>query len=185
AANHDAARDVRDAHGGLHFVDVLASFAAGTERVNLQVFGTNVDFDFVIDFGNHEDGGKGGVATRRVIERRNPYQTMNTGFASEQPISVFAGEFNGRRLDAGFFSGHFVEHRSADGFSFSPTQVHAHEHRSPVLRLRAARAGLDGHDGVEMIFFAGKQRFGFQIGNVNIGGAEFAVQLLQQVLFLL
>src|SRR5205807_8563251 len=101
AANHDAARDVRDAHGGLHFVDVLASFAAGTERVNLQVFGTNVDFDFVIDFGNHEDGGKGGVATRRLIERRNPYQTMNTGFASEQPISVFAGEFNGRRLDAG------------------------------------------------------------------------------------
>jgi hypothetical protein len=35
-----------------------------------------------------------------------------------------------------------------------------------------------------VIVFAGEQRLGFQLGDVGIGGGEFAVQILQQVVFL-
>ena len=52
------------------------------------------------------------------------------------------------------------------------------------MRLRPARAGLDGHDGVEMISFSGEERLGFQFGDVGIGGVEFAVQVFQQVVLL-
>jgi hypothetical protein len=52
------------------------------------------------------------------------------------------------------------------------------------LRLGAAGAGLDGHDGVEVIVFAGKQSLGFQFGDVGIGGGEFAIQLFEQVVLL-
>jgi hypothetical protein len=36
-----------------------------------------------------------------------------------------------------------------------------------------------------VIVFAGKQRLGFQLGDVGIGGGEFAVQLFQKIVFLL
>ena len=52
------------------------------------------------------------------------------------------------------------------------------------MRLGAPCAGLDGHDGVEVIVFAGQQRLGFQLGDVGIGGGKFAVQLFQQVILL-
>src|SRR5271170_1279451 len=61
AADDDVRRQVRDTDGGFHLVDVLAAFATRAESVDTQVFGTDVDFDFVIDFGNHEHGRKGRV----------------------------------------------------------------------------------------------------------------------------
>jgi len=65
---------VRDADGGLHFVDVLAAFAAGTEGVDAQVFGTNIDFDAVVNFGNYEVGGEGKCGGAR-LDRRERFET--------------------------------------------------------------------------------------------------------------
>src|SRR5580698_8581419 len=48
---------VRDAHGGLDLVDVLPALAAGAIGVDAQVFGADIDFDAIVDFGNHEDRG--------------------------------------------------------------------------------------------------------------------------------
>jgi hypothetical protein len=53
------------------------------------------------------------------------------------------------------------------------------------LGLCAACAGLDGHNGVEVIVLAGEERLGFEFGDVGIRGGEFAVQLFQQIVFLL
>ena len=53
------------------------------------------------------------------------------------------------------------------------------------MRLGAARAGLDSHNGVEMVAFAGEQRLGFQVGDVTFRVVEFAVQLLEQIIALL
>jgi hypothetical protein len=52
------------------------------------------------------------------------------------------------------------------------------------LRFGSASAGLDGHDGVEVIGFSREERFGFQFGDVGIRGVEFAVQLFQQIVLL-
>ena len=57
-----------------------------------------------------------------------------------------------------------------NAFAFRPAQIHAQQHGGPVLRLGAAGAGLDGHDGVEVIGFAGEQRPGFQFADVVFGG---------------
>ena len=35
--DHEPGRDVRDAHGGFHFVHVLAAFAAGAKGVHLKL----------------------------------------------------------------------------------------------------------------------------------------------------
>jgi hypothetical protein len=47
------------------------------------------------------------------------------------------------------------------------------------LRLGAAGAGLDGHNGVEVISLAGKEGLGLQFRNVAIGSVELAVQLFE------
>jgi len=110
---------------------------------------------------------------------------VDPGFSREKPVSVFSGELNGRRFDSRFFSGHLVEHRGAHACAFRPSQIHAHQHGSPVLRFRPAGAGLDGHDGIKVVFFPGEQRPGFQLRNVVLRRGKFLVELFQQVVLLL
>src|SRR5207253_7504218 len=59
--------------------------------------------------GNHEDGRKRSMAARRLIEGRNPHETMNAGFARKETVSIFTGKLDRRRLDAGFFSGSLIK----------------------------------------------------------------------------
>jgi hypothetical protein len=183
-ANDDVGREVGDAYSGFHFVYVLPAFATRTKRVNAQVFGPDVDLDAVVNFRNNENGGKGSVAPRRLVERRDSNETVNSGFSSEKTIGIFARELDRGRFDAGFFSRGLVEERGGHSSSLRPSQVHAKKDGSPILRFRPARAGLDGHDGIEVIGLSGEQRPGFQFGDVGIGGVELPVQLLQQIVLL-
>jgi len=52
------------------------------------------------------------------------------------------------------------------------------------LRLGAASAGLDGHDGIEVISLAGEERLGFEFRDVGIGSVEFFVQIFQEIVLL-
>jgi len=183
-ANDDVGREVGDAYSGFHLVDVLPAFATRTKGVNAQVFGPDVDLYAVVNFRNHENGGKGSVAPRRLVERRDSNETVNSGFSSEKTISIFARELDRGRFDARFFSGGLVEERGGHSSSLRPSQVHAKKDGSPILRFRPARAWLDGHDGIEVIGLSGEQRPGFQFGDVGIRGVELPVQLLQQIVLL-
>jgi hypothetical protein len=185
ACDNNVCREVGDAHGGFDLVYVLAALAAGAEGVHAEVFRANIDFDAVVDFRNDEDGGEGGVAARGLIERRDSNEAVDAGFAGEQAVGIFAGELNGRGLDAGLFAGSLVKDLRAHVFALCPTEIHAKEDGSPVLRFGAACAGLNGHDGVEVVVFAGEERLGFEFGDVSVGSGKFAVELSQQVIFLL
>jgi len=52
---------------------------------------------------------------------------------------------------------------------------------NPAIRFR--RAGLDGHDGVEVVVLAGKQSFGFEAADVAVRGGKFLAEVLQQFFF--
>ena len=110
---------------------------------------------------------------------------MNTGFSCEKTICIFAGKLNRGGFDAGFFARSLVENLGGHSLAFRPSQVHAKKNGRPILGFRPARAGFDGHDGVEVIGFPGEERFGFQFGDVGIRGAELPVQLFQQIVLLL
>ena len=159
--NGDVRGDVRDAHSGLHFVDVLPALATGPNRVHAKILRPDVDLDAVVNFRNHKDRRKRSMATRGLIEGRNPHETMNAGFARKETVSIFTGKLDRRRLDAGFFSGSLIKNLGRHSPAFRPSQVHTEKDGSPILRFRPARAGLDGHDGVEVIGFSRKQRPGF------------------------
>src|SRR5579884_3534125 len=106
---------------------------------------------------------------------------MDARFAGEQAIGVLSVELNRGVLDAGFLSRRFVEDGGANAVALRPAQVHAQQNGGPVLGFRAAGAGLDGHDGAEVIVFAGKQRARFEFPDVMFSASEFAVELLPAI----
>ena len=125
------------------------------------------------------------MAAGGLIERGDSNETVNSGFSREKAVGIFPGELNRCRFDARLFSRGLIEDLGGHSPALRPTQVHAKKDGCPVLRFRPARAGLDGHDGVEVIGFPGEERFGFQFGDVGIRGAELPVQLFQQIVLLL
>ena len=124
------------------------------------------------------------MPARGLIERRNAHQAMHAALAGEHAVSVFAFDLHRGGFDARFFAGRRVHHRGAKALLLRPAQVHAQQHLRPVLRFGAARAGLDGHDGVQPVVFAGEQSFGFEFGNVSIGGGQLFRDVFQKRLAL-
>src|SRR6266849_5042625 len=110
---------------------------------------------------------------------------MHARFASEQAVGVFSRELDGGVFDAGFFAGSLIENDSAHALALGPAQVHAQQNGGPVLRLGAAGSGLDGHDGVEVIGFAGEERLGFELADVALGCRQLAVEVFQKIVALL
>ena len=100
---------------------------------------------------------------------------MHSGFAGEQSIGIFTRELNRRGLDTRFFSGCFVQNRCANALALRPAEIHAQQNGGPVLRLRAASARLDGHDGVQVVAFTGKQCLGFELRDVIFSRGQFAI----------
>ncbi len=60
------------------FVDMLAACTAGAIGVDFEVFFVDFNFNFVGQFGKHEDGTKRRMSPRIGIEGRNSHQSMNT-----------------------------------------------------------------------------------------------------------
>jgi hypothetical protein len=169
AGDYRVGGKMRDADRGFHLVYVLAAFAAGAVGVYAQLFRTDVDLNAVVDFRDDEDRSERGVAAGGLVERGDADQTVDAGFAGQEAVGVFTFELDGGVFDAGFFAGSFVEDYRVHSLALRPTQIHAQQDRSPVLRLRAARPRLDGHDGVEVVGFTGEQRASFLFGYVGFG----------------
>ena len=67
-------------------------------------FSSIIDFDRVVDFGIHGNRSKRRVPALRGIERRNADQAMDSGFRSQQAVSILADDREGHGLDSGFFT---------------------------------------------------------------------------------
>ena len=70
-------------------------------------------------------------------------------------------------LMPGLFAGLVVEHLALEAAALRPLEVHAQQHLGPVLRLGAAGARVDGHDGVGAVVLAAEHL-------LDLGGLDFA-----------
>ena len=100
---------------------------------------------------------------------------MHAGLGGQQAERVLAGHRDGGALDAGFFAGLVVEHLALEAAPLRPLQIHAQQHLGPVLRLGAAGAGMDGHDGVGAIVLAAEHLLDF-------GGVDFGLERVERAL---
>jgi hypothetical protein len=71
--DHDAGREMGEAHRGIGFVDVLPAGAAGAIRVDAQIGFVNFHLDGVIDFRINEQRSKRSMTPRIGVERGDPH----------------------------------------------------------------------------------------------------------------
>jgi len=135
---------------------VLTALAGRAIGVDAQVFFVDVDFYGIVNFRGDENRGERSVSAFVGVERRNPHQTMHTGFGLEVAVSVFALHDCGHVLYAGLFSVLNVEQVPVEAIALGVTLIHAHQHCGPVLRFRAARTGIYGDNGIGSIGRPGK-----------------------------
>lgn len=97
------------------------------------------------------------------VKRRDADQSVDSGFLTQVAISIISLDPDGDTLDAGFFPGQIIEGFRFVAFALGVTQIHAQKHLGPVLRLRAAGAGMDAQDAIsEVVLLEIKSlKFGF------------------------
>ena len=86
----DAGRDVRDAHGGLGLVDVLAAGAARAHDVDAQVLLVDLDLDGLVDVRVDEDAGERGVPARLRVEGRDAHQPVHARLGAQPAVGPLA-----------------------------------------------------------------------------------------------
>ena len=193
ALHHDAGGHVREAHGRVGLVDVLATRAGGTVGVHTHIGRVDVDLDRVVDLRVDEDAGKAGVAAAGGVERALAHQAVHAGFGTQQAEGVIAIDLQAGTLDAGYVARGFLLDLDAEALAFGIANILAQQHAGPVAGLGTAGAGLDVQEGVvgvcRLVEHAAEfQRFhalgdgggvgfdGFQAGEVVLVAAHF-VQL--------
>src|SRR5690606_38717601 len=177
ALHDDVGRQVRDADRGFRPVDVLAAGAARTVDVDAQVGRIDLDLDLVVDLRGDEDGCERGVAAVTRIERRLAHQPVHARLRAQPPVGVLALDADGRALDAGDLPGRELDDLGLEPVVFGPAEVHPEEHFGPVLRLGAARPGLDVEERVRRVHLAAEHAPELELLHPALVAVELAQDL--------
>ena len=163
ALHDDAGGDVRQAHGRVGLVDVLAARAGCAVGVGAHVGRVDVDLDRVINLGVDKQRGERGVAPAGAVERALAHQAVHAGFGAQQAIGVFAFDLDRGALDARHVARGFFLHRGLETLALGVLEVLAQQHAGPVARFGATGAGLDVHKAVQRIGLVAEHAAEFQL----------------------
>ena len=87
------------------------------------------------------------------IERRDPDKPVDPCFALEVAECIGTGDLDRHALVSAFIL-ESVEDFGLELVALAPSEVHPHEHRSPVAGFGSARSGVDGKEDVSLVVFA-------------------------------
>ena len=88
ALDHDAGRQVRDAHRGIGLVDVLAAGAGRAEGIDAQFGRVQHDVRDLVGLGQHGDRARGSVDASLRFGRRHALHAMAAGFELELGVGA-------------------------------------------------------------------------------------------------
>ncbi len=86
------------------------------------------------------------------------HEPVDAALGLEEPVGVLALRGQRRRLEACFLPGARLDELGLETAVGGPAQVHAQQHLGPVLRVGAARAGVNRDDSVAGVVLAVEQR---------------------------
>ena len=141
--DHDAGGQVRNAHGGFGFVDMLAAGAGGAIDIDAQIAFVDLHVDF-LDFRQDRDRYGAGVDAALGFRGGDALHAVHAGFEFEFGEDGFAGDFGDTFLQAaelGFAIFHDLRIYSRAGRSIfgRPGKV---PRRRGRLRRRRRRGGF-------------------------------------------
>ena len=116
----------------------------------------------------------------RGIVGRDAHQAMHAALGLEVAVGVLAGDLERGVLDPGLVAGLKIEHVDGVAVPLGPARVHAVQHLGPVLRLGAARAGMDRDHGAQPVVFARQQAAQLEFRDALLDAVELARQVGEQ-----
>ena len=91
---------------------------------------------------------------------------MHAALGLQIAESVIAGNHDHRAFDSGLVIAQHVHDVGFKAVPLAPAQIHAQEHLRPILRLRAARARVDGKNRVVGVKLAAQHLAKFHVGDM-------------------
>ena len=119
------------------------------------------------------------------VEGRLAHQTVDAGFGAQHAEAVFAGELDGRGLDAGHIPFRLFQHFDAVALALAVLDVHAQQHRRPVLGFGAAGAGLDVDEAVERVGRIIEHAAEFEPRDFLLDAVEVGIHGMQRIVVVL
>jgi len=162
ADDHQAGRNVGDAHGGVRRVDALAAGAGRTVDVDAQVIGIDGHVDFRgLGHDGHGDGR--GVDAALGFGGGHALDAVGAGFVFEAAVDLVPGDGGDDFLEpagAGFRGAH---HLHFPVLGLGVAGVHAEEIAGEKRRFLTAGPGPDFQEDVFFIHGIGGQQQDFQL----------------------
>ena len=116
-----------------------------------QVLVVDLDLDVLVDLGRHVDRRERGVPPLRRVERGDAHEPVHAHLPLEVAVGVIADHVQRRALEARLFPVLPLDQLGLPAPLLREAQVHAQQHLRPVLRLRAAGAGVDREPRVVLV----------------------------------
>ena len=157
AGDDHAGGHVRDAHGGIGGVHVLAASTGGAIGIDLEIRFLDVDVDFIVHLRIDPHAGKAGVPPGRAVVGADAHQTVDAALGLGPAIGLGALHQKGGVLDAGGFTRVEVHQLNLVAVFFGPALIHAQQHRGPILAFGTTSAAVDFDIGVVVVGFARQQ----------------------------
>ena len=110
------------------------------------------------------------------VERENPYQTMDSGLTFQVSEGIGPGDLYGHALVAALVLKR-VQNLRLEVMALAPSEVHPHQHGSPVAGLRSAGSGVDGQKQVSLVVLAVEK-------GLELEGSELILKLQDLVIHL-
>ena len=102
---------------------------------------------------------------------------MHAGLGAQPAVGMVAAHLDGGALDARHFARARIDDLGAEAAGGRPLEVHAQQHLRPVLRLGAARAGLDVEVGVVRVHLAAEHALELEFADLGLDLREVALDL--------
>ncbi len=157
---------MRDTHGAVRHVYVLAARTGRPIGVNTQVFVLDVHFDIFIDLGRNEHRSERRLSASARRERRDANQTVNTGLRCEQSIRVITLDAKCGGFQPSLASRLLVQDLHLKALPLGPTKIHSQKHLTEILSVRSAGSRLQRTDRVVRVRFTRKQRLDLRRGHI-------------------
>ena len=87
----------------------------------------------------------------RLVERREPYEAVDSAFRPQETVGVVARDGESCRLQARLLARRRLQDLRLVAAGLSPAEVHAEEHLGPILRIRSPLSRMDRYDGVARV----------------------------------
>ena len=142
---------VTQTNSGFYLVHILTTGATASEGIPRDTCRLNIHLNTVVYQRGDKDRSKRCHTFTLRIVRRDTYQTVHPIFSFQITVGKIPFNIDRTGFDSGLITFLKVGNSSLIAICLSITQIHTHQHRSPILTLRTTGTGIDLQHTIHLV----------------------------------